>query len=122
MTGRGSTPRGGPVNRTVLFRREQADIKDTWHVLGTARDREQRLRGHPTCSCRGILPRGAIPVPDRREDGPLYNIPMLTLYGVGFSGVALGIARACLDAFMQLAQTKSRAAAWARRACCATTR
>ena len=48
-------------------------------------------------------------VPDRREDGPLYNIPMLTLYGVGFSGVALGIARACLDAFMTLAQTKRSA-------------
>jgi alkylation response protein AidB-like acyl-CoA dehydrogenase len=31
---------------------------------------------------------------------------MLTLYGVGFSGVALGIARASLDAFVQLAQTK----------------
>jgi indole-3-acetate monooxygenase len=46
-------------------------------------------------------------VPDRRERGPLYNIPMLTLYGVGFSGVALGIAGSCLGAFMQLAQTKT---------------
>src|SRR5262249_49099750 len=46
-------------------------------------------------------------VPDRRESGPLYNIPLLTLYGVGFSGVALGIAGSCLAAFMQLAQTKS---------------
>src|SRR5262249_7656448 len=44
--------------------------------------------------------------PDQRQYGPLYNIPMLTLYGVGFSGVALGIARACLAAFMQLAPTK----------------
>ncbi len=43
---------------------------------------------------------------DRREAGPLYNIPMLTLYGIGFSGVALGLARACLDAFMALAATK----------------
>jgi hypothetical protein len=43
---------------------------------------------------------------DRRETGPLYTIPMLTLYGVGFSGVALGLARACLDAFMTLAATK----------------
>ena len=31
---------------------------------------------------------------------------MLTLYGVGFSGVALGIAGSSLAAFMQLAQTK----------------
>jgi alkylation response protein AidB-like acyl-CoA dehydrogenase len=43
---------------------------------------------------------------DQRQYGPLYNIPMLTLYGVGFAGVAFGIARACLDAFMRLAQTK----------------
>src|SRR5262249_9753172 len=35
------------------------------------------------------------------------NIPLLTLYGVGFSGVALGIAGSCLAAFMQLAQTKT---------------
>ncbi len=34
---------------------------------------------------------------------------MLTLYGVGFSGVALGIARACLEAFMTIAQTKKSA-------------
>src|SRR5262249_49752587 len=45
--------------------------------------------------------------PDRRESGPLYNIPLLTLYGVSFSGVALGIAGSCLAAFMQLAQTKT---------------
>src|SRR5215213_10586050 len=44
--------------------------------------------------------------PDRREQGPLYNIPLLTLYGIGFSGVALGIACACLEAFMKLAETK----------------
>jgi hypothetical protein len=25
---------GTPVNRTMLFRREQANIKDTWHVIG----------------------------------------------------------------------------------------
>src|SRR5215467_4671922 len=26
--------KGNPVNRTALFRREQASIKDTWHVIG----------------------------------------------------------------------------------------
>jgi alkylation response protein AidB-like acyl-CoA dehydrogenase len=45
-------------------------------------------------------------VPDRRENGPLYNLPLLTLYGIGFSGVALGLAQACLDAFIKLAETK----------------
>ena len=97
--------KGAPVNRTMLFRKEQANIKDTWHVIG--------LRG--TASNDYEVSDLFVPeeyttwrdsAPDRREAGPLYNIPMLTLYGVGFSGVALGIAHACLAAFMSLAQTK----------------
>ena len=97
--------KGHPVNRTVLFRREQATIKDTWHVMG--------LRG--TASNDYEVSELFVPQeystwrnfqPDQRQYGPLYNIPMLTLYGVGFSGVALGIAQACLRAFMQLAPTK----------------
>jgi alkylation response protein AidB-like acyl-CoA dehydrogenase len=98
--------KGNAVNRTMLFRREQANIKDTWHVIG--------LRG--TSSNDYEVSDLFVPeqyttwrdfTPDRRESGPLYNIPMLTLYGVGFSGVALGIAGSCLGAFMQLAQTKT---------------
>ncbi len=98
--------KGNAINRTVLFRRELANIKDTWHVIG--------LRG--TSSNDYEVSDLFVPeeyttwrdsVPDRRESGPLYNIPMLTLYGVGFSGVALGIAGSCLGAFMQLAQTKT---------------
>src|SRR5712671_3161541 len=98
--------KGNAINRTVLFRRELANIKDTWHVIG--------LRG--TSSNDYEVSDLFVPeeyttwrdsVSDRRERGPLYNIPMLTLYGVGFSGVALGIAGSCLGAFMQLAQTKA---------------
>ena len=97
---------GNPVNRTMLFRREQANIKDTWHVIG--------LRGTASNDyevvdlfVREEYTTWRDSVPDRRESGPLYNIPLLTLYGVGFSGVALGIADSCLAAFMQLAQTKT---------------
>jgi alkylation response protein AidB-like acyl-CoA dehydrogenase len=98
--------KGNPINRTMLFRREQANIKDTWNVIGlrgTASNdyevtdlfvREEYTTWRDSAS-------------DRRENGPIYNIPMLTLYGVGFSGVALGIAGSCLAAFMQLAQTKT---------------
>jgi indole-3-acetate monooxygenase len=96
---------GNPLNRTMLFRKEAATIHDTWHVIG--------LRG--TASNDYEISDLFVPeayttwrdsAPDRRERGPLYNIPLLTLYGVGFSGVALGIARSCLAAFMTLAQTK----------------
>jgi indole-3-acetate monooxygenase len=97
--------KGKEVNRTALFRREQASIKDTWHVIG--------LRG--TASNDYEVADLYVPeayttwrnsAPDQRQYGPLYNIQMLTLYGVGFSGVALGLARSSLAAFMTLAQTK----------------
>lgn len=97
---------GNPINRTMLFPRERANIKDTWHVIG--------LRGTASNDyevadlfVREEYTTWRDSAPDRRESGPLYNIPLLTLYGVGFSGVALGIAGSCLAAFMQLAQTKT---------------
>src|SRR5262249_34099154 len=90
----------------MLFPREQANIKDTWHVIG--------LRGTASNDYEVadlFVREESTPwrdsATDRRESGPLYNIPLLTLYGVGFSGVALGIAGSCLAAFMRLAQTKT---------------
>src|SRR5262245_43240375 len=107
------TPRldaaGRPLNRTMLFRPAHATIHDTWHVMG--------LRG--TASNDYEVTDLFVPerystwrdyAPDRREAGPLYNVPMLTLYGIGFSGVALGLGRASLAAFKRLAQTKPWAA------------
>jgi indole-3-acetate monooxygenase len=43
----------------------------------------------------------------RREAGPLYCFPTSSLYAAGFAGVALGIARATLDAFLVLARDKT---------------
>jgi indole-3-acetate monooxygenase len=106
---RDGTPRldgqGRPVMRTMIFRAAQATIHDTWHTIG--------LRG----TASNDYETADLFVPeaystwrdqpsDRRESGPLYNIPLLTLYGIGFSGVALGLAEACLRAFMQLAPNK----------------
>ena len=106
---RDGTPRldgaGRPVMRTMIFRPAQAKIHDTWHTIG--------LRG--TASNDYEVADLFVPeaystwrdqASDRRESGPLYNIPLLTLYGIGFSGVALGLADACLRAFMQLAPNK----------------
>ena len=50
----------------------------------------------------------------RRDTGPLYAFTMQGLYAVGVAGVAFGIARAMLDAFISLATRRPRAAcsAW----------
>ncbi len=103
------TPRldtaGRPVLRTMLFRRGQATFHDIWHVIGL------RGTGSNGYEVRDLFVPDAYTTwrdspADRRDYGTLGNIPLLTLYGIGFSGVALGLARASLDAFMALATTK----------------
>jgi alkylation response protein AidB-like acyl-CoA dehydrogenase len=99
---------GRPVLRTMLFRKDKATFYDIWHVIG--------LRGTGSNAYEVtelFVPEAYsywrdLPA-DRRSDDPLGNIPLLTLYGMGFSGVALGLARACLDAFMKLAEKKKPA-------------
>jgi alkylation response protein AidB-like acyl-CoA dehydrogenase len=98
-------PQGRPVMRTMLFRKEKATFHDIWHVLGL------RGTGSNAYEVKDLFVPEAYStwrdsVPDRRGDEPLSRIPLLTLYGIGFSGVALGLARACLDAFKTLAATK----------------
>jgi indole-3-acetate monooxygenase len=99
-------PQGRPVIRSLLFPAGQATLIDTWNTIG--------LRGtaSDSYSVEDVF------VPDafsttreeptlRRERGPLYAFTMQGLYAVGASGVALGIARAMLDAFVALAIEKT---------------
>jgi alkylation response protein AidB-like acyl-CoA dehydrogenase len=99
---------GRPVLRTMLFRKDKATFYDIWHVIG--------LRGTGSNAYEVtelFVPEAYsywrdLPA-DRRGDDALGNIPLLTLYGMGFSGVALGLARASLEAFMTLAEKKKPA-------------
>jgi indole-3-acetate monooxygenase len=98
-------PQGRPVMRTMLFRKGKATFHDIWHVLGL------RGTGSNAYEVKDLFVQEAYSTwrdsaPDRRGDEPLSRIPLLTLYGIGFSGVALGLARACLEAFKTLAATK----------------
>src|SRR5262245_9206210 len=99
-------PDGKPFERTMFFPKEKAAFKDIWHVMG--------LKG--TGSDQYTVTDLFVPEdlsftrewpPDRREDGPLYRFSNYQLFGVGFAGVALGIARATLDAFIALASEKA---------------
>jgi alkylation response protein AidB-like acyl-CoA dehydrogenase len=97
---------GRPTLRTWLFPAEQATILDTWNPIG--------LRG--TASDSYTLTDLFVPEEFsstredptlRRERGRLYAFPQQTLYSVGIATVALGIARGMLDAFIELARTKT---------------
>ncbi|MGH7099734.1 MAG: acyl-CoA dehydrogenase family protein, partial [Stellaceae bacterium] len=97
-------PDGSPAVRTVLFPKAAARMTDIWHVIGlkgTGSDRysvENLFVPERFCVQRDAAV--------RREDGLLYRFSNLQLYSSGFAGVALGIARASLDAFIALARAK----------------
>jgi alkylation response protein AidB-like acyl-CoA dehydrogenase len=106
-----STPRlgpdGQPVERTLLFPKASAELSDIWRVVG--------LKG--TGSDMYAIDDLFVPdaysyrreaASERRETGPLYRcFSNYQLYGTGFAAVALGLARASLDAFVALATTKT---------------
>ncbi len=96
---------GGPVRRTMIIPADRVKMHDTWHVIGmvgTGSDDYEvadEFIAEDHTFWRDNLD-------ELRETGPLYRIPLLTFYGMGFTGVALGIARATLDAFKDLAMDK----------------
>jgi alkylation response protein AidB-like acyl-CoA dehydrogenase len=119
-------PDGRIAERTMLFPRLSAKVReDIWEVIGLAGT------GSDTYSVtdlfvptrysvvpRGIgrdqqLPEGesAEPDPERREKGILYKHSNQTVFQVGLSSVAIGLARATLDAFIALARKKSPSSA-----------
>ncbi len=99
-----------PVIRSFLVPRESATIRDTWQVMGL------KGTGSDTYSVTDIfVPENhtyahhALDPAERREPGPLYSFTIHQLFGSSFPAIALGIARATLDAFIKLAQTKTPA-------------
>jgi indole-3-acetate monooxygenase len=100
-----ASPDGGPVLRTLLFPKSQATISDTWNVVGL------RGTGSDTYTVSDLFVPHAYavergPGAKPRETGQLYYFSSSNLYSVGFAGVALGIARGVLGAFVELARDK----------------
>lgn len=97
---------GKPLERTMLFPRAKATVTDVWQVVGlrgTGSDSYAvtDLFVPAACSFTRESPK------DRRESGPLYRFTTFQVFGIAFAAVALGIARATLDAFIQLARDKT---------------
>jgi alkylation response protein AidB-like acyl-CoA dehydrogenase len=102
-------PNGKPLEaRTMLFPRASASFEDVWQVMGL------KGTGTDNYSVADVF----VPeeqsftresAADRREAGPLYRFSIFSMFGVGFAGVALGIARVTLDEFIALAGKKTPA-------------
>src|SRR5215471_7976122 len=97
---------GRPTVRTVLMPKAETTAIHDWHTLGM---RGTASEGY---SCANVFVSetfsGTREDPTlRRDKGPLYAFTMQGLYACGVAAVALGIARAMLDAFIELASTKT---------------
>ncbi|HWN02454.1 MAG TPA: acyl-CoA dehydrogenase family protein [Candidatus Dormibacteraeota bacterium] len=96
---------GQPEMRYCFVPRAEAQLLDTWQVRG------MRGTGTHHFAVDDVF------VPDERtvksvtaplvERGPLYRLPRTLVFASGDAAVALGTARSCLAAFMELATTKT---------------
>ena len=99
-------PDGKAAVRTILFPTSSAMLHDVWDVVG--------LRGTGTddYEVRDLfVPERYSALRDdageRREAGPLYKISTSMMFGLGFAAIALGVARATLDAAIETARGKT---------------
>ena len=98
-------PNGAPEVRTILFPVASATMHDVWDVIG--------LSGTGTDSYSVdnlFIPEKFAALRDDpaalREKGPLYRLTTYIMFGLGFAAVSLGVARATLDAAVDLARGK----------------
>ena len=97
---------GRKAQRTMLFPKSSVRMVDIWHTVG--------LRG--TGSDEYVVKDLFVPEHhsmsrddprERREQGLLYRFTSNQLYSAGFAGVALGIARATINDFLELPANKT---------------
>jgi alkylation response protein AidB-like acyl-CoA dehydrogenase len=97
---------GRPTTRTLLFRKDQAQPIENWNPIGMRGTASEGYRVTDLFVPEAFS--GTREDPSlRRDRGPLYAFTMQGLYAVGVAGVAFGIARAMLDAFIALAGEKT---------------
>src|SRR5207253_4278305 len=97
---------GAPEMRTVVFPVASATMHDVWDVLG--------LNGTGTDSYSVdnlFIPEKFAALRDDpaalREQGPLYKLTTNMVFGLGFAAVSVGVARATLDAAIELSRGKA---------------
>ncbi len=97
---------GAAGGRTMLFPAAKAEMSDIWQVIG--------LRGTASdaYAVKDLFVPAAFSVArddpsERRYPGPLYCLPTGAMFAAGFAGVAIGLARALIDALAALALEKT---------------
>ncbi len=101
---------GKPITHTMFFPKSSATVRDTWQVMGL------RGTGSDSYTLTDLfvpesyaLARDSSRQP--RVPGKLYVFTPSTLYASSFAGIALGIARAVMDSFVNdMRDTKPRGA------------
>jgi alkylation response protein AidB-like acyl-CoA dehydrogenase len=99
-------PNGTPEIRTIVFPATSATMYDVWDVIGLSGT------GTDSYSVEDLfIPEKFAALRDDftalREKGPLYGITTYTMFGLGFAAISLGVARATLDAAVDLARGKA---------------
>jgi alkylation response protein AidB-like acyl-CoA dehydrogenase len=97
---------GKPVMRMMLFPAAAAEMTDIWQVMGlrgTASDAYAVSGLHVPAACSVRL--GDAPQP--HAPGALYLLPFDLMWASGFATIALGIARAMLQALIAAAREKT---------------
>jgi alkylation response protein AidB-like acyl-CoA dehydrogenase len=94
-----------PEARYLFVPVAEAEIQDTWHVRG------MRGTGTHHFAVNDVFVPAERTVPSATaslvETGPLYQIPRTLMFASGDAAVALGMARSCLTAFLDLAGAKT---------------
>lgn len=103
-----SLGQAGQRERTAIFPHALTQLDGDWKVMGL------RGTGSDAFTIKDLFVDDAHSVlrdyaPTRREPGLLYRFQATQLYAGGFSSVGLGLARAMLDSFIELAKTKTQA-------------
>jgi alkylation response protein AidB-like acyl-CoA dehydrogenase len=93
---------GNPRTGIFLFPKTEVEIVDVWQVSGL------KGTGSDNYSVTDLfVPDSRAALDDPLEPGTLYLFGTTNIFSVGFASIALGIARASLDAFIDLAVTKT---------------
>lgn len=93
-----------PPPRLLIARAEEVELLDTWHVAGLSGTGSTDFAFHDVfVPDRRALRLGV----DRPLARPLYAFPAFGLLAMGIAAVTLGLARAAIDALVELADAKT---------------